>query len=201
MLPPPSISLVLRLPAVSPFPSSPSTKFPSSSLSSPCFVGLSLRGHGPPGRRLAKAAVDVTCVSSRSARKGPVRRSDGGLSEAQELVRSLLRKTSEGKQPLVPTLNKFVRVLRTEHCFLIFEELGKKDRWLQCLEVCPLSEPFYFCSLADNYLLEKSLIRIVAAFGILFFIVLFCEKLAAISLVNDVGKTPPTFSPQHIFSQ
>ncbi|CAA6659758.1 unnamed protein product [Spirodela intermedia] len=111
-------------------------KFPSPSSSSSCFFGLRLRtGHGPPGRRLDKPAVAVTCVSSRPARKGPGRRSDGGLSEAQELVRSLLRKTSEGKQPLVPTLNRFVSVLRTEHCFLMFEELGKKDRWLQCLEV------------------------------------------------------------------
>ncbi|CAA7396070.1 unnamed protein product [Spirodela intermedia] len=136
MIPPPSISLALRLPAVSPFTSSPPPKFPSSSSSSSCLFGLSLRtGHGPPGRRLDKPGVAVTCVSSGPARKGPGRRSDGGLSEAQELVRSLLRKTSEGKQPLVPTLNRFVSVLRTEHCFLMFEELGKKDRWLQCLEV------------------------------------------------------------------
>lgn len=46
----------------------------------------------------------------------------------------LIRNMSD-KEPLVKTLNKYVRVMRTEHCFLLFEELGKTSKWLQCLEV------------------------------------------------------------------
>ncbi|CAJ2676990.1 unnamed protein product [Trifolium pratense] len=55
-------------------------------------------------------------------------------SETQELVRLLTRKISD-KEPLLKTLNKYVKLVRTEHCFLLFEELGKHDKWLQCLEV------------------------------------------------------------------
>ncbi|RDX86954.1 Pentatricopeptide repeat-containing protein, chloroplastic, partial [Mucuna pruriens] len=55
-------------------------------------------------------------------------------SEAQELVRLLARKISD-KEPLVNTLNKYVKQVRTQHCFLLFEELGKHDKWLQCLEL------------------------------------------------------------------
>ncbi|XP_039115350.1 pentatricopeptide repeat-containing protein PPR5 homolog, chloroplastic [Dioscorea cayenensis subsp. rotundata] len=59
-----------------------------------------------------------------------------GPSEAEELVRTLLKKADgDDKRPLVSTLDKHVRILRTEHCFLLFEELGRRDRWLQCLEV------------------------------------------------------------------
>jgi hypothetical protein len=45
-----------------------------------------------------------------------------------------MRNTS-GKEPFLKTLNKYVRVVRTEHCFLLFEELGRSDKWLECLEV------------------------------------------------------------------
>ncbi|XP_076882369.1 pentatricopeptide repeat-containing protein At4g39620, chloroplastic-like [Bidens hawaiensis] len=55
-------------------------------------------------------------------------------SEAQELVRTLLKGFSYDK-PLLSTLNKYVKLIRTQHCFLLFEELGKSDKWLQCLEV------------------------------------------------------------------
>jgi hypothetical protein len=55
--------------------------------------------------------------------------------EAAELVRSVLRRTAGGKERLVPVLDRHVRVVRTEHCFLLFEELGRRDAWLQCLEV------------------------------------------------------------------
>ncbi|CAA2995099.1 pentatricopeptide repeat-containing At4g39620, chloroplastic [Olea europaea subsp. europaea] len=55
-------------------------------------------------------------------------------SEAEELVRSVLRNFRE-KKPLVTTLDKYAKFLRTEHCFMLFEELGKDDKWLQCLEV------------------------------------------------------------------
>jgi len=54
--------------------------------------------------------------------------------EARELVRLLTRKISD-KEPLLKTLNKFVKQVRTEHCFLLFEELGKEGNWLQCIEV------------------------------------------------------------------
>ncbi|KAD5962078.1 hypothetical protein E3N88_13551 [Mikania micrantha] len=53
--------------------------------------------------------------------------------EAQELVRTLLKNFNSDK-PLLSTLNKYVKLVRTEHCFLLFEELGKSDKWLQCLE-------------------------------------------------------------------
>ncbi|KAM7523693.1 hypothetical protein LguiA_013595 [Lonicera macranthoides] len=54
--------------------------------------------------------------------------------EAEELVRLILRNIND-KRPLLTTLNKYVKLVRTEHCFLLFEELGKMDKWLQCLEV------------------------------------------------------------------
>ncbi|GFP89675.1 pentatricopeptide repeat-containing protein at4g39620 chloroplastic [Phtheirospermum japonicum] len=46
----------------------------------------------------------------------------------------MMRSFSE-KPPLLNTLNKYVKFVRTEHCFLLFEELGRSDKWLQCLEV------------------------------------------------------------------
>lgn len=55
-------------------------------------------------------------------------------SEAEDLVRSIMRNFTD-KQPLVNTLNKYVKLVRTEHCFLLFEELGRSERWLHCLEV------------------------------------------------------------------
>lgn len=53
------------------------------------------------------------------------------------MVRMLIRSFSD-KEPLVKTLNKYVKIVRTEHCFLLFEELGKSGKWLQCLEVIQL---------------------------------------------------------------
>ncbi|KAG0471692.1 hypothetical protein HPP92_016238 [Vanilla planifolia] len=88
-------------------------------------------GHtrAPTGSKLAH----ITCaVVGRPKRK----RSDvGRSSESSELVRLLLRKVDDEKHPLTTTLNKYVRSVRTEHCFLLFEELGKRDNWLQCIEV------------------------------------------------------------------
>lgn len=52
----------------------------------------------------------------------------------------MLLRNFDDKRPLVSTLSKYVKVVRVEHCFLLFEELGKSDKWLQCLEVStPLS--------------------------------------------------------------
>ncbi|KAM6563717.1 hypothetical protein CsatB_023715 [Cannabis sativa] len=73
----------------------------------------------------------ISCVSTRPRRKATVRNDN---SETLELVRILIRSFSD-KEPLVKTLNKYVKIVRTEHCFLLFEELGKSDKWLQCLEV------------------------------------------------------------------
>lgn len=59
----------------------------------------------------------------------------GAGSESDELVQVVMRSVEGEKQPLVSVLNKYVKVLRMEHCFVLFEVLGKGDRWLQCLEV------------------------------------------------------------------
>ncbi|KAJ9177663.1 hypothetical protein P3X46_012856 [Hevea brasiliensis] len=73
----------------------------------------------------------ISCVSTRPKKKAvPI----SEKSEAEELVRVLMRSFTD-KVPLVRTMDKYVRILRTEHCFLLFEELGKRDKWLQCLEV------------------------------------------------------------------
>ncbi|GER35143.1 pentatricopeptide repeat-containing protein [Striga asiatica] len=71
--------------------------------------------------------------SSRRKKISPSSSSSSSL-EAQDMVRLMMRSFSD-KQPLVTTLNKYVRFVRTEHCFLLFEELGRSDKWLQCLEV------------------------------------------------------------------
>ncbi|EEF30336.1 pentatricopeptide repeat-containing protein PPR5 homolog, chloroplastic [Ricinus communis] len=74
----------------------------------------------------------ITCVSTRPRKKRfPISEE----SETEDLVRYVLRSFSSDKVPLVRTLDKYVRVVRTEHCFLLFEELGRRDKWLQCLEV------------------------------------------------------------------
>ncbi|KAK4382029.1 Pentatricopeptide repeat-containing protein, chloroplastic [Sesamum angolense] len=79
------------------------------------------------------------CASTQPKKiPGPKRinkkRGSSSSSEAEDLVRLLMRNFTD-KQPLVNTLNKYVKLVRTEHCFLLFEELGKSDKWLQCLEV------------------------------------------------------------------
>ncbi|XP_021759246.1 pentatricopeptide repeat-containing protein At4g39620, chloroplastic-like [Chenopodium quinoa] len=78
-----------------------------------------------------KPNLKITCNSSRPHKRSV---SKGANSEAYELVRGILRNFSD-KEPIVSTLNKYVKFLRTEHCFMLFEELGKSDKWLQCLEV------------------------------------------------------------------
>ncbi|KAL8094296.1 hypothetical protein AgCh_035990 [Apium graveolens] len=56
------------------------------------------------------------------------------MSESAELVRTLMRNINDRK-PLTTTLDKYVKVVRSEHYFLLFEELGRTDKWLQCLEL------------------------------------------------------------------
>ncbi|KAK4799133.1 hypothetical protein SAY86_024498 [Trapa natans] len=86
-------------------------------------------------RKVPRAGV--LCVSNgastRPRRRPAVHREDA-RAEAEELVRNLMRKFSD-REPLVKTLNKYVRIMRTQHCFLLFEELGKTEKWTQCLEV------------------------------------------------------------------
>ncbi|XP_073010058.1 uncharacterized protein [Typha latifolia] len=86
-------------------------------------------------RRFQKLPVRAEGPVPTRPRKTKRSKGDSTSSEAEELVRVLLRKTGDGKEPLVSTLNKHVKLVRTEHCFLLFEELGKRDGWLQCLEV------------------------------------------------------------------
>ncbi|KAJ4761523.1 Pentatricopeptide repeat-containing protein [Rhynchospora pubera] len=57
------------------------------------------------------------------------------MAEAAVVVRQLLRRTQGGKETIVSLLNKNVRVIRQDHCFLLFEDLAKRDGWLQCLEI------------------------------------------------------------------
>ncbi|KAH9610909.1 hypothetical protein KSS87_006585 [Heliosperma pusillum] len=78
-----------------------------------------------------KPTFKITCIASKSNKKTTQK---GDNSDARDLVRNILRNISD-KEPLVTTLNKYVRSMRVEHCFLLFEELGKSDKWLQCLEV------------------------------------------------------------------
>lgn len=73
----------------------------------------------------------ISCASTRPRKKAvPI----SEKSETEELVRVLMKSFTD-KVPLVRTMDKYVRIVRTEHCFLLFEELGKRDKWLQCLEV------------------------------------------------------------------
>ncbi|KZV37620.1 pentatricopeptide repeat-containing protein chloroplastic [Dorcoceras hygrometricum] len=78
------------------------------------------------------ATVHMCNISSRPKRTP--KRSVSQSSEEKELVRSIMKNFTD-KQPLVNTLNKYVRFVRMEHCFFLFEELGNNDNWLQCLEV------------------------------------------------------------------
>ncbi|XP_047334877.1 pentatricopeptide repeat-containing protein At4g39620, chloroplastic-like [Impatiens glandulifera] len=74
----------------------------------------------------------IYCLSTRPAKKSSMKTDK--ILETKELV-SLLMKNFSDKRPLITTLDKYVKVMRVDHCFLLFEELGKTDKWLQCLEV------------------------------------------------------------------
>lgn len=76
----------------------------------------------------------ICCVSTRPATKSPAMKSTEKIMEPKELVVLLMRNFSD-KRPLISVLDKYVKVVRVDHCFLLFEELGKSDKWLQCLEV------------------------------------------------------------------
>lgn len=89
--------------------------------------------------------------ASPPGKSGTKRRSSAGkggdaaaVAEAAAVVRQLLRRTGGGKETLISVLNKNVKVIRKDHCFLLFEELGKKEGWLQCLEVLIFLFSFFF---------------------------------------------------------
>ncbi|XP_065876321.1 pentatricopeptide repeat-containing protein At4g39620, chloroplastic [Euphorbia lathyris] len=105
-----------------------------SPLNSSSFSHNFLQFHNPslPWRpRKLLHQTRIPCVSTRPRKKRPPITE---TSETEELVRVLVRGFND-KVPLVRTLDKYVKIIRTEHCFLLFEELGKRDKWLQCLEV------------------------------------------------------------------
>lgn len=85
----------------------------------------------------------ITCGAISSRRKLAERES--AERENRVLVRSLMSRISD-REPLVKTLDKYVKVVRCEHCFILFEELGKSDRWLQCLEVLILLLSMFFAA-------------------------------------------------------
>ncbi|XP_051140470.1 pentatricopeptide repeat-containing protein At4g39620, chloroplastic [Andrographis paniculata] len=86
----------------------------------------------PSGIRMCRAST--TPKKYPFPKRTSYKQSSSSSSEAEELVRLLVRNFND-KQPLTSTLNKYVKLVRTEHCFLLFEELGKTDNWIQCLEV------------------------------------------------------------------
>ncbi|KAF7834235.1 pentatricopeptide repeat-containing protein [Senna tora] len=108
------------------------TLFPSSSSSSSFPNYRSNHRQFPQLALLTRSSIRISCVSNRPTRKSSA---TSNKSEAQDLVRLLMRNFSDNKEPLLNTLNKYVKFVRTEHCFLLFEELGNDDKWLQCLEV------------------------------------------------------------------
>lgn len=92
--------------------------------------------------RIRMCGVSALPNNPRKTRK---KSSGSSSSEVEDLVRSLMWNFTD-KQPLMHTLNKYVKFVRTEHCFLLFEELGRSDKWTQCIEVslftCFLSKIF-----------------------------------------------------------
>lgn len=90
-----------------------------------------------PGAAAPRHVALAVGAAARSKRRGADAAAEGAdaAAEAAELVRFFLRRTGGGKDRLVAVLDRHVKVVRTEHCFLLFEELGRRDAWLQCLEV------------------------------------------------------------------
>ncbi|OIT18668.1 pentatricopeptide repeat-containing protein, chloroplastic [Nicotiana attenuata] len=146
-----------------PFSYSGSVQFTSSTTTTPTFQQPKLT-HNPWLNFTYKRPVFyvIRCVSTRPGRKSGTM-SRIGSSEAQELV-TLLMKNFSDKKPLVSTLNKYVKFVRTEHCFLLFEELGKTDNWLQCLE--ELVQKLLTCMDKDGIIPNKKFfLDALGAFG------------------------------------
>lgn len=119
-----------------------SLNFQSLSLQSAQFSPPNLT-HRHPFTHTSKPRYTFTCISmTRPARKTGYKTEL--MSDSAELVRTLLRNIND-KRPLTTTLDKYVKVVRTEHCFLLFEQLGKSQKWLQCLEVCLFYHTLLLC--------------------------------------------------------
>ncbi|KAL7104461.1 hypothetical protein ACP275_08G246200 [Erythranthe tilingii] len=88
----------------------------------------------PPSTIRMCSRVSAQPERNPGPRKTHKRSTSSPSSEAEDLVKLIMRNFSD-KQPLVNTLDKYVKFVRTDHCFLLFEELGKTEKWLQCLEV------------------------------------------------------------------
>ncbi|CAL0325150.1 unnamed protein product [Lupinus luteus] len=78
--------------------------------------------------------IKISCALNSTRQNNKKKTSSNDNSEALELVHLVIKRMSD-KEPLVKTLNRYVKLFRSEHCFLLFEELGKYDKWLQCIEV------------------------------------------------------------------
>lgn len=135
-------NLLSGSPPFSPVPSPP-LKFTQFS-SSPNFKFTH------PWLQYKKPNYTFTCLSTARPRRKTGSKTQYNT-EAAGLVRVLMRNFSD-KWPLTTTLDKYVKFVRTEHCFLLFEELGKSDKWLQCLEVCQFHHPFYFLLFLEKLL-------------------------------------------------
>uniref|UniRef100_M4D5U0 Pentacotripeptide-repeat region of PRORP domain-containing protein n=1 Tax=Brassica campestris TaxID=3711 RepID=M4D5U0_BRACM len=88
------------------------------------------------------SSARITCGAISSKRKLAER--EIAERENRVLVRNLMSRISD-REPLVKNLDKYVKVVRCEHCFLLFEELGKSDKWLPCLE------GFFFTSSSNEF--------------------------------------------------
>ncbi|KAB2606087.1 pentatricopeptide repeat-containing protein [Pyrus ussuriensis x Pyrus communis] len=69
----------------------------------------------------------MSCISTRPKRNSGPKTEDP---EVREVVRTLMRSFSD-KEPLLKTLNKYVKTVRTEHCFMLFEYHTQVFRWMQ----------------------------------------------------------------------
>jgi len=107
------------------------------------YSSPSFGSYGTPTQPRAAPIPSISCGGPRPRKKQP-----NPNAEAQELVRVLTRRISD-KEPILKTLNKYVKQVRTEHCFLLFEELGKEGNWLQCIEV---PSPSLSMSAAERFL-------------------------------------------------
>lgn len=92
-------------------------------------IGVSTQQHHPRKNRNKK-------IGGRERRQGGV-----GFSEEEDLVQFLLSKSDgdDRKTPLVTTLNKYVKVIRTEHCFLLSRLLAERTigyNALRCSDGC-----------------------------------------------------------------
>lgn len=106
---------------------------PATSSFPPTFFQSHSLNSRPRKSSLKKSIYCFSNVSARPRKKtGSKLKNDA--SEAEELIASLMKNFS-ANNPSEITMNKYAKFIRTEHCFMLFEELGKTGKWLRCLEV------------------------------------------------------------------